>query len=87
MNIIKALRNWAPSVSNIVIPYGIDNKILKTKKKKSSNLLKRFLLQSTKRFRLVTGELKSTIYPNVKNAKLNLFTGVSTYGEFGKNIH
>ena len=25
---------WAPSVSNIVIPYGIDNKILKKKKKK-----------------------------------------------------
>ena len=25
---------WAPSASNIVIPYGIDNKILKQKKKK-----------------------------------------------------
>ena len=49
--------SWAPSVSNIVIPYGIDNKILK-QKKKSSNLFGNFYFQSTKRFRLVTGELE-----------------------------
>ena len=27
---------------------------------------------------------KSKIFPNVKNAKLNLFTGISTYGKFGE---
>ena len=75
---------WAPSASNIVIPYGIDNKILKQKKKKAPTCSAIFTSNPLRDLDWLLENWKSTIYPNVKNAKLNLFTGVSTYGEFGK---
>lgn len=75
---------WAPKVNKIVIPYGIDNNILKEEKKKVPKSIAIFTSNPLRDLDWLLENWKSKIFPNVKNAKLNLFTGISTYGKFGE---
>ena len=76
--------NWAPSANRTVIPYGIDNKLLKIKKKKVPSSTAIFTSNPLRDLDWLLENWKLKIFPNVKNAKLNLFTGFSTYGQFGE---
>ncbi len=75
---------WAPSAKRIVIPYGIDDKILKKRKKKVPNPVAIFTSNPLRDLDWLLENWKLRIYPKVQNAKLNLFTGITTYGQFGK---
>ena len=75
---------WAPAANKIVIPYGIDNNILKTKKNKAPESRAIFTSNPLRDLDWLMNNWQLKIHPNVKNAELNLFTGISTYGNFGE---
>ncbi len=76
---------WAPSKSNIVIPYGVDSFIFKNKIKylpKEKNAI--FTSNPLRGLNWLLDRWENEIYPEVPLAKLNLFTGSQTYGNIGK---
>ena len=75
---------WAPAANKIVIPYGIDNNILKTRKNKAPQSRAIFTSNPLRDLDWLMNNWQLKIHPNVKNAELNLFTGISTYGNFGE---
>ena len=76
---------WAPSKKRVVIPYGIQNFIFKniTKLKvPQKNVI--FTSNPERGLDWLLDRWENDIYPKVPDAKLNLFTGLKTYGDFGK---
>jgi len=75
---------WAPSGKRLIIPYGIDNNISKKRKYSAPTCSAIFTSNPLRDLDWLLENWKLKIFPNVKNANLNLFTGISTYGHFGK---
>ncbi|MBC10897.1 MAG: hypothetical protein CMP32_03180 [Rickettsiales bacterium] len=76
---------WAPSKERIVIPYGVDNSLFINKKKRSCPRPHAIFTSNAMRGLEWLLELWVTkIHPNVKDGKLHLYTGSSTYGKYGQ---
>ncbi|MFL2661470.1 MAG: glycosyltransferase family 4 protein [Alphaproteobacteria bacterium] len=82
---LKTYPWWAPAEEKIVIPYGIDNNLLK---KKKTNYLKNkhaiFTSNPMRGLDWVLDNWEKEIHPACKNSKLFIYAGFQTYGKFGK---
>ena len=76
---------WGPCKSRKIIPYGVDDFILKSKTKlKNSKPLAIFTSNPLRGLDWLLDLWEKKIFPNVPNAGLKLFTGTQTYGSHGK---
>ena len=82
---LKTYPWWAPSGNRIIIPYGVDNKLLLRKKHKMKPPYPNAIFTSSPLRGLdwLLELWKTEIFPNIPNAKLNIFSGFSTYGKYG----
>ncbi len=82
---LKTYPRWAPAQERIVIPYGVDNDLLKENK---SNYLKNkdaiFTSNPMRGLEWVLENWEKKIYPVCKSSKLFIYSGFQTYGNFGK---
>ncbi len=74
--------SWAPAYKRVIIPYGI-NKELIYKKKIAPKPVAIFTSNPMRGLDWILNQWEKKIYPKVGESKLNLFTGIETYGNFG----
>ena len=73
---------WAPASEKVIIPYGVrDESFLK--KKKAPKPISIFTSNPMRGLNWLLEQWEKNIFPYVHNARLNLFTGLETYGKFG----
>tara|TARA_B100000686_G_C16798448_1_gene984174 strand:- start:1790 stop:2827 length:1038 start_codon:yes stop_codon:yes gene_type:complete len=76
---------WAPAKEKVVIPYGVDNFLFqKSRIRTPPDPEAIFTSNPLRGLNWLLDQWEFKIFPNVKNAKLFLFTGADTYGKFGK---
>lgn len=75
---------WAPSKERIVIPYGVDDYLFESKRKKSLNRNAIFTSNPMRGLNWLLDQWEKRIFPNCKNSKLKIFSGFQTYGKFGR---
>ena len=81
---------WGPNKEKLTIPYGIDDFIFDIKKKKRNTKNRNAIFTSNpmRGLNWLLDRWEYEIFPSAKGAELDLYTGFSTYGEFGiKNRH
>lgn len=77
--------NWAPAKRRVVIPYGIEEFIIKKREiKKNLPINAIFTSNPLRGLDWLLDRWEKEIFPKVVNAKLHLYTGYKTYGSFGK---
>ena len=76
--------SWAPSKERFVIPYGIDDNLFKSIKKTPPRKNAIFTSNPMRGLDWLLDLWQEKIFPNCKNAKLNIFSGFETYGKFGQ---
>ena len=82
---LKTYPNWAPFYKKTVIPYGVDSFFFDSKEKKSPpRPLAIFTSNAERGMSWLLDRWEQEIFPKVPNAKLNLFSGIESYGEFGE---
>ena len=78
----KTYPNWAPAQEKIIIPYGVEKKnIIKVNKTPKLNVI--FTSNPTRELIWVLNIWKNRIHPQIQKAKLNIYGGTNTYGNFG----
>ena len=73
---------WAPALEKIIIPYGV-KKELYVKKNKPPKPISIFTSNPMRGLDWLLEKWEKDIFPHVPEARLNLFTGLETYGKFG----
>ena len=73
---------WAPASEKIVIPYGVKNELF-SKKNIAPKPISIFTSNPMRGLDWLLEQWEKNIFSYVTGAKLNLFTGLETYGKFG----
>ena len=81
---LKSYPWWAPAKARIVIPYGIDDYLFQKKRTKNLNKDAIFTSNPMRGLEWLLTQWEERIFPNCKNAKLNVYSGFETYGSFGR---
>ena len=76
---------WGPCKEKLTIPYGVDDFIFDKKKeiKKLNHRKAIFTSNPMRGLNWLLDTWEYEIFPSVKDAELDLYTGFSTYGKFG----
>ena len=73
---------WAPALEKIIIPYGVKKEFF-LKKNKAPKPISIFTSNPMRGLDWLLTQWEKKIFPKVNKARLNLFTGLETYGKFG----
>ena len=73
---------WAPASEKFIIPYGVNNETI-LQREKAPKPISIFTSNPMRGLSWLLDQWEKNIFPNVKKARLNLFTGLETYGKFG----
>ena len=73
---------WAPALEKIIIPYGVKKETF-AKKTKAPKPIAIFTSNPMRGLDWLLENWEKNIFPNISSARLNLFTGLETYGKFG----
>ena len=83
---LKTYPRWAPAKDRVIIPYGVENYFFAKKKNRriapKPNAI--FTSNPLRGLDWLLEIWEKKILPNVNGAKLNLYSGTSNYGSFGK---
>ena len=82
---LKTYPWWAPARQRLIIPYGIDENLLKKNKSNYSNNQHAIFTSNPMRgLDWILNGWEKKIHPSCKNSKLYVYSGFQTYGKFGK---
>ena len=73
---------WAPASEKFIIPYGVNNETI-LPKNKAPKPVSIFTSNPMRGLSWLLDQWEKNIFSYVPGAKLNLFTGLETYGKFG----
>ena len=81
----KTYPSWAPNKNKVIIPYGVDEILLQKRKIiKSKQPTAIFTSNPLRGLDWLLDRWEYEIHPRIPEAKLYLYTGSNTYGDFGK---
>lgn len=82
---LRTYPKWAPVKKSVIIPYGIDEFIIKKRKTKNKLPINAIFTSNPLRgLNWLLDRWEKEIFPKVSNVKLHLYTGSETYGHYGE---